>query len=253
MISKIFRRARTHARTPEALYTEILRQWVHGFKVGEFPTLASDSIWIYTKARLSAYLSQDEWLVLFELATFYSALGDYVTLVYAFGNKLPRSGLVTGNGFTRPNSEFAAKYLNSGMAIPEQDWCPDPLNFDIRINGERRHYALSMLEFEKAGIDIGTGNTGDQCLDNIVHITHMLSHILEPEEIFYPNELLLGYVEKPASLPLFARLYDWCHPGIPPINKPSDSICLRNLAQALAYNQPNLYDCPRELVITAAD
>ena len=102
----------------------------------------------------------------------------------------------------------------------------------------------------RRGVDLDALVSGDGVLDRIIHVMRVLCHRLPPENLFYSPRVLLEYVARPPSLPLFLDLGDWCNPGLGAIDKPSDSPCLRSLAGALASNRPEEYSCPRELVNT---
>jgi hypothetical protein len=253
-INKLLSLKKQEKKSFEKWYDEILYQWDTCYVRGNFPQFASHETWIFARTRLSTYRSHEEWLTIFELLTYYNGLVDVDIIVFAFGNKLSLPGLQ----FVKSNQhkdDFINSLKNSGLRVPynatnDEEWCPDPLNFDILLNQTYRHFSPTTEDYLRAGIDLTSPISGDKCLDDIVRVIRLLSYQLPDNEIFYSDTTLLNYVGRPTDLPLFLRLSEWCHPGLGDTTKPSESPCLRNLARALSDNQPDLYHCPKQLVNT---
>jgi hypothetical protein len=148
--------------------------------------------------------------------------------------------------------KFFEKLRTYGIMTPpaEHDWCPDPLDFEIMFQGMRKRFNITQDIYSQAGIDLDLPISGDVCLDRIIQTLRLLAYHLPANDLFFPENILLEYVNRPKTLPLFLQLHEWCHPGKQDIMKPSDSPCLRNLAKSLAYDQPDLYRCSQELVNT---
>jgi hypothetical protein len=271
-------------QAPDAWYQAILQQWDTAQEIGHFPNFSTSSHWSFAKARLSTFRSLDEWLVIFEVLTYYNGLSDFEVGVYAYGNKLQRVGIQNPHagmpsvGFVDnikqllglnarsvvQEKEFLTELQRHGLRTPsgavatsilgqpstEDDWCPDPLDFEVMLQGTRQRFTLTLDDYVEAGIDLNEALSGDMCLDRIIHVLRVLSSRLPATQLFFPERLLLEYVGRPTTLPLFLQLYEWCHPGDQRIAKPSDSLCLRSLAKALAHNQPDLYECSKETINT---
>jgi hypothetical protein len=141
------------------------------------------------------------------------------------------------------------------MPNEELGWYPDLYDFQAVCQGELQRFRLTPDDHVQAGIDPAEQISGaDEWLDRIIHAFRMLCHHLPAEDLFLLQRELLEYVGRPADLPLFLHLDEWCHPGAEGIDGPSASPCLRSLAAALAHNDPSLFACdPRTFNIHWSD
>jgi len=87
---------------PERWKRAILRQWERAMPgefpylssdeeramPGEFPYLSSDEHMAYAKARVTAFRSDSEWLVIFEVLGYVAEAGKFWDTVYAYGNRV---------------------------------------------------------------------------------------------------------------------------------------------------------------------
>jgi hypothetical protein len=242
----------------------ILKQWDDATRKGEFPHFASDSHWAFGKARLSAFRSDDEWLTIFELLTYYNGLADFEIIVYAFGNKLRNPGVQAFSDSSKYSVELTKKNISAyGVKTPigqswrageqsadAEEWCPDPLDFEVTLGEIQKRFRLTPNDYREAGINLSSSLSGDRCLDQIIRVLRIVGYLIPGEQLFHPEAVLLTYLGRPRTLPLFIQLYEWCHPGINDIHMPSDSVCLQSLAQALWYNDVRLYECSKEQMNT---
>jgi hypothetical protein len=280
---------RSEEAASNPVYQQMIRSWDMARDRGDFPHLASDVHWAFGRAHLTCFRSPDEWLTVFQLLTYSSGWGDFNILVYAYGNALSHQGiqdataslrqqaaqqrgrlfylimrllslpLPPSDGEARLQEELAQHSLRvppladpsaEEQPPPDDDWCRDPFNVRILLRGQLLHLRLTQQDYDEAGVDLSAQVSGDGVLDRIIHVMRVLCHRLAPENLFYPPRVLLEYVARPPSLPLFLEIEDWCNPGLGAIDRPSDSPCLRSLAGALASNLPEEYSCPKELVNT---
>lgn len=232
---------------PDEISVNILNVLDESQALGEFPHLGTDSHWLYGKVRCCTFRNFDEWLILLELVAYHNGIGDFINTIYAYGNKITKNGVQSNR-----NTKNALIMQNIGLHVPfvNSDWCPDPLDFEIKVNGVTRLFKPTEEEYEKLNIDLHSPISGEQCLDHIIYVLRFLSDKLTSEELFYPSPLLLDYIDRPRNLPPFLFIYEWCHPGKGKFMKPSESPCLQNLAKALAFYDPKLYYCDRTIVNT---
>jgi hypothetical protein len=204
--------------------------------LGNFPLFLSDWHSIFGRARLMAFRSEEEWLIVIQELSYDNGLGDFFIKIYAFGNKLER--------------QCSQTTAQSWFSIPKtgQDWCPDPLNFKINFRSEQKIFTFSNNDYYHQGIDLAEQISGDECYDKYIYILRMLSSELSPNTLFISQEVVLKIVKRPQDLPLFIQLDEWCHPDQKRIAKPSQSSCLKMLAKALAENNRDSYECPSELI-----
>lgn len=244
---------------------KILKQWDKAVKYGEFPHMGSDYHWIYGKSRLVTFRLEREWLTIFEMIVLYPGLDDYIILVYAFGNKIKKPGLLNWDMYSNRIPGEKTIYKSAGLKNPAirnnlyrqvgesvtipEEWDPNPLDFHISVNGVFKEFKFSKNEYKEIGIDINYELTGNLILDHRTYCMRMLCEKLSPEEIFLPKEFYLVIFEKDLNKDLFLQLFDWSHPGLT-YNLPSESECLRLLAQALAENDRDIYHCRQTILNT---
>lgn len=130
----------------ETIRTQILRVWDKSILRGIFPHLGSDSHWTFGKIKLSAFRSPEEWLVIMETFTYYNGVGDFAKLVYASGNKLMSSGMEGYADLVHTPKVNTYNLKEMGLHVPYSnmdniDWCPDPLQFEVKIDGIKRSFS----------------------------------------------------------------------------------------------------------------
>jgi hypothetical protein len=219
---------------PEAWEAQILRQWKKAMAIGSFPYLTTDEHQAFAKARLMAFRSNREWLVVFEILAYVGEADAFIDTVYIYGNK------------TRQRMEWI-EFLCPPPGDPDV-WLPDPFDFEIMLHGRLRHFTPTQTDYAQAGIDLNDPISGDLMLDRRVQVLRLLTFLLPPQELFLPEPQLREVLGRPEIPTIFLQLHEWHHPG--PGEKIDDSPCLRSLARAIAYNRPDLYECPQNLVNT---
>jgi len=200
---------------------------------GEFPYLSSDEHMAYAKARVTAFRSDSEWLVIFEVLGYVAEAGKFWDTVYAYGNRV------------RQRMKFVEFLCPPADDMTE--WVPDPLDFTVLLYGRLRRFRPSQRDYDQAGIRLDTCISGDLVLDRRVQILRLLTFRLPAQELFLPENRLVTIVGRPKMAHhLFLQLDEWQHPekGL------DDSPCLQSLAHAIAYNCPHLYRCPEAALNT---
>ncbi len=227
------------SRDPSEWGTTILKQFDESAKKGLFPYLSTDEHSAFAKARLTAFRSSKEWLVVFEILSYIGEVGEVTNILYSYGNRVkPSLEWVGGLGFPRK------------VEVNSDYWVPDPFDFEFIIYGEHIRFAPLPSEYDMAGVDLNQAISGDQFFDRHVQILRFLAHTLTPDKLFLDEQHILERLYRSEDLAVFIRIYGWDHPDPTMGCIPSDSLCLQSLARALANNRPEMYRCPREVVNT---
>lgn len=197
---------------------EILAQLDAAAEEDDFPML--NNAYVRPAAtRLTAFSGRDEWLVVFQV------LGDSeqhgpADLINVFGNRVPSPPAVQ---------------MRRLLELDEAGI--DPLNFSASLGGPRQRFTLTRDNYAGAGIDI------DNAAPPALKILRYLATV-RPEDLFVPSAELPALVDrKNADLGLLLEVDAWRHPDLGEDERPSDSPCLRALAEALATGNASAYRC----------
>ena len=244
---------------------QILAQLDRAWEEGNFPTMVSDGYyWLYGKARLSSYLTSQEWMIIIQLFTYDLRMADFDVKVYGYGNRLRQYGIQPPAGHRTEGSiagriARALRPLIGNVPHPppasdrpgthtlsggKEDWCPDPHHFAVRTHDQVREFHPSVREYEACGIKLDVPISDDHCTDDLMHVTHFLADTLTPDELFLSDDALAQVLERTEMPGSFLLLEDWCNPGIADVHKPSESPSIAQLAIALAAGRADLYTCP---------
>lgn len=224
---------------PSTWDVQIMKEFDESAKKGRFPYLSTDEHSAFAKARLTAFRSNREWLVAFEILSYIGAVDEFTNILYSYGNRV-KTHLTWVGGLS----------LIQKVEVNNENGVPDLFNFEFSIYGEHRSFAPLPQDYAWAGMDLNQPISGDPVFDRKVQILRFLAQILSPDELFLSRQQILERINRPEDLPVFLRSYGWDHPDPTSGDMPSDSKCLQSLARALARNQPALYLCPEELVNT---
>lgn len=252
-------------------FTSLVKQWDNSF-----PYLPGVGDWIYGTSRIYVFRSESEWLLALVLFVYHLGLGDFANIVYISGNRVkkgsqsdvwsnptwvPRTKSKRRWGFGSPigrekrienNKRNNVAYIT--VQEPKHDeptWCPNPLDFELTLRDQRQSkFRLTVADYLASGEDLGSGSSSeDDCLNNLIHIIHILPDILPKDDLIVSANILLSYVKEYRSsrsvLRKFLELETWKHPGIS--ENPSSMPCFQSLALAIEKNDPNLYQCPEKL------
>ena len=216
--------------------SQILRQLDRSARAFEFPMLDNAYVRL-ADVRLTAFRSPSEWLIAFEdIALFQER--TFANTVSAYGNEIARPGTQLGiDDLITPAP---------GHPIWDEDgnFLLDSWDFTIAIDGKVRRFTPSREDYARAGVDVDAGGP------DAAKMLRLLT-VLVPDELFLSDARLLEVCGRAdASLKRFLQLDDWQHPDIADDELPRDSICLRNLAAALAAGDADAYACPEELFNT---
>jgi hypothetical protein len=227
--------------SPSNWEREILNQWD---SLRYFPPIPPADFG-YARAKLTVFRSSKEWLTTFEVIGYDSEAGECINQLNAHGSRL--SSKRRAMFFTVVEPARKSRHYPYFDEDEAGNILLDPLDFTVVINEQEYHFVLSTEDFLKLGIDVKQKSAGE--IDAIVKILRWLCYE-HPEKVFFPPLRILQELGVPQTLPVFLQTYDWQHPDFRRREKPSDSVCLQNLAKAIAQNDRELYKCPEELANT---
>lgn len=199
----------------------------------EFPML--DNIYFYYgAAKMSAFRSAEEWLIVFQEISFSIRDGKFVNVITAFGNKIGKNGIISIEKIITESSE-------DQMFDDEGNFLLNPIHFKVKIKGIEREFNLSAEDYTNIGIALN-----DKQMPNEAKIIRFLISAIPDELYFTTNELLKICGREHCNLEEFITLDDWSHPDLINDEKPSEIPCFQSFAEALEKNDRTLYQCPKE-------
>jgi len=228
---------------------KILEQWDRASRNAQFP-IFDGANWAFARARLTTFRSSREWIVLFELIVHQITMGDFNNLIYVYGNRVKQTGFLQAQRVASPSPD--EKFSREGV------WTPDLFDFGVVIKSSNQVKQFKPAPGDYADIGANSryanGNTSsvDAEMEHIRQLTAILRFLSYeiPDQLFLPHEKLLELSGRSPSIPLFLTLYKWQHPDVGSGERPSDSICIRNLAKAISQREKALYDCSDSLINT---
>jgi hypothetical protein len=215
---------------------QILRQLDRYASEFDFPMLDNAYVEL-ADMRLTAFRNASEWLIVFEDVGVFQE-HTFMNTVSAYGNRVQEPGTQLGvDDIITPASDHPIWDDDGNFLL-------DPANFEVVINGQARRFTPSREEYERAGVDV------DSDVPDAVKILRLLTFLM-PDQFFLSDARLLEICGRgDSSLKRFLQLDDWRHPDIAAGELPSESVCLRNLATAIAEDDAGSYSCPEEMFNT---
>jgi hypothetical protein len=210
----------------------------------DFPFLSTFYQWAYGKIRCYVYLSEDEWLIVFDMLAYYPNQMNFDNAIYAYGNKLGKNGFQDNQWTVKIPKDFYKRVNEYGLRVPEDDidWIPSRNQFCVRLNGKKVSFSISDSEYQSAGIDLNQALSGDKYVDNAIFMLRYLVDYIPAGELFYPEEFLFMCMGKEPNLSLLLKLDDWIHPGMDGIDLPSQSESFKQIADAIIQRDSSIYN-----------
>lgn len=196
-----------------------------------FPVL--DNAYVeFAASRLTAFRSQKEWLIVFEVLGFSTQEVQFVDDIYAYGSCLDREGFV---GEEIPFNESA----EAPFFDPETNECViDSRNWIIERNGHRMSFSPSHEEYADAGIEV-TGRFGPGSLKEIELLRYLVHRF--GDDLFISAQELMAKFPRCHGMQLFVQSTQWQHPDIAGEEKPSRNVSISSLVDALSNRDPSLF------------
>jgi len=187
----------------------------------------------YGAARLTAFRSPTDWLVVFEVLGFSIREIQFVNDLYAYGSCLELGGLIGEEIPFASTPELPIFDPGTNECIA--DW----KGWAISIGDKVVRFSPSPDEYAAAGIRI-KGNSGPQTLTETDLLRYAVFHL--GEQLFLKDSVLLSHVPKCKGLSKFLQTREWQHPNVAGGEKPSENIAIQSLIHALAKEDPSLFD-----------
>lgn len=198
-----------------------------------FPVL--DNAYVeYAAARLSAFQSEKDWLITFEVLGFSTREIEFVNDLYAFGSCNERQGFIAEEipVHSVPDHPLFDATTNECIA----DWS----NWSVRVGDERMAFSPRREEYADAGITIAR-EAGPETLREI-ELLRFLVYRLGKERFFMTDAELLRHFPLCRCLKKFVQTTQWEHPDISNEERPSTNLSLRSLVSALSEKNPSLFE-----------
>jgi len=201
----------------------------HAFEFN-FPAL--DNAYVDMAAtRLTAFKSETDWIIVFEVLGFSNREGIFVDDIYAFGSSLVKEGFISSTPVMDPLPEhpFVDPYTEAWIA----DWA----NWAIIVRSKLYKFSPSRDEYIAAGIDVpsegGPGSLREE------QIMRFFIYKEGASELFMQQAELRDELKISAEMAIFAQTEHWQHPDVVGGEKPSDNISIKSLLVALDLNSPS--------------
>lgn len=210
--------------------------------LGKLDSAARDSLFpifdnLYFPAasmRLTAFRDNAEWLIVFEALVFSDPEDSFLSMVYGYGNKMPKSGLI--------NNSVRTLFKRAGdQSLRDGDgkFAIDFYNFEIEVLGKSRYFNLSSSSYSDNNINLV--DEGEPAFKLLCMLTKLVG-----KDFYRSNNELLEACNR-INVPIFLQLDEWNHPDLTNGDRPSDNVCLQNFARAISTGQTEIYTCPEEI------
>lgn len=186
--------------------------------------------------RLTAFRSDDERLVIFEMINYVKGR-EFINELYAYGDRISAPGLVQTSGYPLLTQQEDYPFWNDKgeFVLPLND-------FTINVKGSLCHIKPAPAYWQEAGI------REDSSAPPAAKMLRLLMHLLGDSMYELDSTLLKLCGRENRDLSVFMQLNAWYHPRLAEDEMPSESISLRTLAEALQRNDLSCYQCPVDRV-----
>jgi hypothetical protein len=197
-----------------------------------FPVLDNDYL-DYAAARLSAFRSETDWAIVFEILSFSEREVEFVNDLYAFGSCVSRQGFI---GEEIPFSSITRRPLfDPETNVFIADWSQWAMEF----KGKELLFSPTLEEYRKAGITIYQNARAEQWRE--IDLLRFLLHTLG-DDLFLSETDLLAHLPSCGMMPVFLQSRQWQHPDISSGERPSKNVSLRSLVNALSNRDPAMFE-----------
>lgn len=205
---------------------DILNQLDKAAQDYRFPTFDNIN---YPAAAMSLTVFRDdsEWLILFEKLVYSDNESAFLSMIHAFGNKVPAPGF-------QPNS--AEQIITEAEGYPmwneEMTLSLNIFDFTVKVKGKTIHFTPQREDYTEAHV-----NLEDSSYPGFKILCLLVS--LMPNELFRSDDALLKACNR-SNLPRFLQLNDWHHPDLFNGERPSNCEFFSSLAQSIAEDNYQL-------------
>lgn len=197
-----------------------------------FPVL--DNAYVDMAAtRLTAFRSNSAWAIIFEVLGYSSNEGSFVNDLYAFGPSLRKEGFISSNPVMYASKQ--SPFIDSQTDA----WIADWEHWTVVVNGKSYEFAPPRDEYLSQGIEVpvegGPGSLSE------AQIMRFFIYREGAAELFMKEDVLRAELQLSSDMSLLLQTEEWQHPDVAGEEKPSESISLRSLLDALNSNMPVLF------------
>lgn len=197
-----------------------------------FPVL--DNAYVgFTAARLSAFRSEQDWLIVFEVLGYSVNETAFVNDIYAYGSCTQKEGFLNAVMVAEPIAD--RPIFDSVTTESVADWS----NWGIRVGNQNLYFTPPAKEYEKAGIEVNS-TSGPGSIQP-VQLLRFLFYKLG-EQLFANEKTLFQHFPYCKDLEKFLRTWEWQHPDIAAGEAPSKNPSLTSLICALAAGDRTLFN-----------
>jgi hypothetical protein len=200
----------------------------------DFPVL--DNAYIeFGAARLTVFLGPRDWLIVFEVLGFSVREIEFVDDLYAFGSCVERQGFIAEE---IPISSAPERPLFDPITNePVADWN----SWSIRLRGETLSFSPTREEYERAGIMVdrpkGPGTISE------IEVLRFLINRFGAQQLMLDDQAILDHFPRCSKMSKFIQTIQWHHPDVAGGEKPSETISMRSLLQAMTDQNASIFDC----------
>jgi hypothetical protein len=197
-----------------------------------FPVL--DNAYVaFAAARLSAFRSSQNWLLIFEVLGFSVREVEFVNDLYAYGSCVKTEGfqgerILLASTLERPLFDRETNLFTA-------DWS----HFSIKLGHEILDFSPNRDEYSRAGIvienDPGPGTLGE------IELLRFLIHRFG-ERLFMNDQDLLSHFPLCTDTSKLLQTMQWQHPDVADGEKPSENISIRSLADVFSNGDPSFFN-----------
>lgn len=198
-----------------------------------FPVL--DNAYVeFAAARLSVFEGPEHWLVVFEVLGFSTQETEFVDDLYAYGSCVDKEGFAGEH-------VLLTSALQESLFDKETNECvADWSHWSINLRGKTISFTPSREEYSQAGITMDH-DPGRATL-NEIDLLRFLVFKLGEERLFMSEQALLSHFPRCKGVSKFIQTTHWQHPDIAGGEKPSESVSIRSLVEALFRRDPSVFD-----------
>lgn len=211
--------------------------WLLDKHASEFNFPVLDNAYLdFGAARLTAARSPDNWLISFEVLSFSVREILFVNDLYAYGPCVELGGLIGEEVPFTSASEAPIFDPQTNECIANwKDWA-------ISLGGRTHHFSPTMEDYARAGLHIDAEPLPGSLSE--ADLLHYLVFRLG-EQLFLSDQTILARIPKCRGLSKFLQTTRWQHPDVAAGEKPSDSVSIRTLIEALIKGDPSHFDAGR--------
>jgi hypothetical protein len=185
-------------------------------------------------ARLSAFQSLRDWLVVFEVLGFSTKELCFVNDLYAYGSCAEQEGFV---GALIP---LSASEENPIFDTHTNECIADWSHWSIEANGETMSFSPTLEDYLDSGIAISQ-DAGPGSLSEIDLLRFLLDRLGEDRLFMNDHEILEKFL-KCRGLSKFLQTTAWQHPDVANGEIPSANISIRTLVAAISARNASLFE-----------